>query len=142
MFSCQNISYTGSATGTTPGYFPILWGEPTTFTFTNNVPYTGAGALTWTLAQFSNWQMLKTDLTTVTLPTETINMKLPSSCGSCTRTLTSSGATNTQASDSLTAWTAGAILGGTAPSGPVFSANTPSDSPQATLTLRTDQHLP
>lgn len=142
MFSCQNVTYTGGASGTTTGYFPILWGDPTTFTFTNNVPYTGAGSLTWTLAQFSNWQMLKTDLTTTTLPTETINTKLPSSCGSCTRTLTSSGATNTQASDSLTAWTAGAILGGASPSGPVFSANTPSDSPQITVTLRTNQNLP
>lgn len=143
MFSCQNFAYTGSASGgVSVGYFPILWGEPSTWTFTNNVPYTGAGSLTWTLSQFSNWQMLTTGLTTTNLPTETVNVKLPSSCGSCTRTLTSSGATNTQTSDSLTAWTAGALLGGSATSGPIFSANTPSDSPQVTVTLRTNQNLP
>ena len=142
IFTCQNLTYTGGAAGTTPGYFPILWGEPTTFTFTNNVPYTNTGSLTWTLAQFSNWQMLTTGLTTVNLPTETINTKLPSSAGGGTRTLTSSGATGTQASDSLSAWTAGAILGGNSLSGPIFSANTPSDSPQVTVTLRTNQNLP
>jgi len=148
MFSCQNMTYTGGASGTTPGYLPTLWGEMVTFTFANNVPYTGAGSLTWHMAQFDNWPVLKTDLTQVFYGQSpngqnTVNTKLPSSCGTCTRTLTPPATvTNGQTSDVITATPTGALFGGTANAGPTFSANTPSDSPQVTVTLRTNQNLP
>lgn len=148
MFSCQNFTYTGSANGgSVTQYGPQLWGELDTFTYTNNVPFTNSGALTWTISRFGNWTILKTDLTTVSYGTSPngqtiINTKLPASCGSCTRTLTTSGATNTQTGDTLTGPPANAWFGGTASSGPIFSADTPSDSPQVTITLRTNQNLP
>jgi len=141
MFSCQNFTYTGSATGgSTPGYSPTIWGVLDTFTFTNNVPFTGGGALGWTVTRFANWQVLKTDLTTTTFgATNMINTKLPTPVGG-TRTLTPSGATGTQSLDSLTAPPTDAWFGGNGQ--PIFTANTPSDSPQVTMTLRTDQQLP
>lgn len=143
MYSCQNFTYTGGAAGTTAStYAPVIWGEMSAFTYTNNVPYTNTGALTWSSAQFANWQLLKTDLTTTSFAIQSINAKLPSPCGSCTRTLTPSGATNTQAGDSFTAATAGALFGGSGGGGALFSANTPSDSPQVTIQLLTNQHLP
>lgn len=148
MFSCQNFTYTGSATGgSATQYKPLLWGELGTFTYTNNVPFTGGGALTWTISQFGNWPVLKTDLTTVSYGTSPngqtiINTKLPSSCGSCTRTLTTSGSSNTQVGDTLTVPPTNAWFGGVAQSGPIFSADTPSDSPQVTVTMRTNQQLP
>jgi hypothetical protein len=146
MFSCQNVTYTGGASGTTAGFTPTLWGELDTFTFTNNVPYTNTGALTWDITQFDNWPILKTDLTQVLYGASpngqaVVNTKLPSSCGSCTRTLMTSGATNTQTGDTITVPPSGALFGGSG-SGPAFSTNTPSDSPQVTVTLRTNQHLP
>jgi hypothetical protein len=149
MYSCQmGFTYTGSATGTTVStVLPILWGELDTFTFTNNVPYTGGGNLYWTLSQFGQIRVLNTDNTQSTFGTAIgvgagmINMKLPSSCGSCTRTLTPSGATNTQVGDSLTPPSSGAVFGGFN-AAPVFSANTPSDSPQVTVNLRTNQQFP
>lgn len=148
MYSCQNYTYTGGAAGATSGFSPILWGVLDTFTVANNVPYTGAGGLGWNLSRFNNWAVLKTDLTQVNYGSSapngqfSINTKLPSSCGSCTRTLTTSGATNTQVGDTLSAPPSGAYFGGSANSGPAFSANTPSDSPQVTVTLRTNQNLP
>lgn len=149
--SCQNVTYTGDATGNTPKYYqPFLWGALDTFTFTNNVPYTNAGALTFTLSRFGNWPILKTDLSQVSYGTSpngevTINMKAPSVCSppsACTRTLTTSGATGTQSGDTLTVTPSGALFGGVALSGPIFSAATPSDSPQMTIQLRTNQQLP
>jgi hypothetical protein len=141
LYSCANMIYTGGASGTTPASFtPTVWGELDTFTFTNNVPYTGAGSLSWQMAQFTTIPYLKTD-NTQTLTNFSINVKLPSSCGSCTRTLTPSGLTNGQSGDSLTAPPSGAVFGGGFGFS-VFSANTPSDSPQVTVTLRTNQNLP
>lgn len=146
IWSCQNFTYTGGASGgSTAGFLPILWGELDTFTFANNVPYTGAGALNWSVSRFGNWQVLKSDLTTTTFGRATssggmIDTKTPSSCGSCTRTLTPSGATNTQPGDSLVAPPTGALFGGNGE--PIFSANTPSDSPQVTMSLKTNQNLP
>lgn len=142
MYSCANVPYTDSSTGgATQGFGPQLWGVLDTFTFTNNVPYTGSGALGWTMTRFANTQLLKTDNTTESFgATNMINMKLPSSAGGGTRTLTPSGATGTQSLDSLTAPSSGAWFGGN--SGPIFTANTPSDSPQITATYRLDQQLP
>lgn len=139
MYSCQTYVYTGGATGTIPStMLPLVWGEMDTWTFTNNVPYTGAGTLTWSMASIAQGYL--TTSNTQGSVTEIINMKLPSSCGSCTRTLTPSGATNTQVGDNLNAAPAGAVFGGTGT--PVFSANTPSDSPQITIVLKTNQNLP
>lgn len=142
MFSCANFTYTGSATGgSTVGYGPSIWGVLDTFTFTNNVPFTGGGALGWTMVRFANMPVLRTDLVQVSYgATNMINTKLPSSAGGGTRTLTPSGATGTQALDNIPtpptdAWFGGAIS-------PIFTANTPSDSPEVTITLRTDQQLP
>lgn len=146
MQSCGNFIYNGSATsGSAIQFAPTMWGELDTFTFTNNVPYTGGGALGFTMSQFANWQVLKTDLTTTTFGVSPssggqINVKLPSSAGGGTRTLTPSGATGTEALDSLTAPPAGALFG--SGGSPIFSADTPSDSPQVTVTLRTNQNLP
>ena len=141
MFSCANYSSTGGASGTTPQGGPTLWGELDTFTFTNNVPYTGAGTLNWNAAQFTTIPYLKTD-NTQTLVNFGINMKLPSSCGSCTRTYTASGVANSQVGDSFpTVPPSGAVFGASFALS-VFSANTPSDSPQVTITLRTNQNLP
>lgn len=147
MFTYQNVTYTNGASTTSPAYFPVIWGELDTFTFTNNVPYTGAGTLTWKLSQFDNWRVLKTDLSQVFYGTapdgqNILNTKLPSSCGSCTRTLTASGATNTQVGDTITVPPSGAWFGGTSLSRPFFSTTTPSDSPEVTVTLRTNQNLP
>ena len=148
MFSCRSFTYTGSATGgTNTQYGPTIWGELDTFTYTNNVPFTNAGTLTWTISRFGNWSILKTDLTTVSYGTSPngqtiINTKLPSSAGGGTRTLTTSGAAGTQTGDTLTTPPANAWFGGSASSGPIFSADTPSDSPQVTMTLRTNQQLP
>lgn len=151
MYSCQNFTYTGGAAGTTAGYRPTIWGVLDTFTITNNVPYTNTGSLTWQISQFNNWPILKTDLTQVKFGNPTtdlangqvlINTKLPSSGGGGARTLTSSGASGTQAGDTVTRPPADAWFGGSSLSGPVFSANTPSDSPQVTMTLRTNQQLP
>lgn len=144
MWSCQNWTYIGGATGgSTEGFKPQIWGVLDTFTFTNNVPYTNTGALGWTVTRFANWQVLKTDLTTTTFgATNMINTKLPSSAGGGTRTLTPSGATGTQSLDSLTAPPTDAWFGGGPGNGPIFTANTPSDSPQVTMTLRTNQQLP
>jgi hypothetical protein len=146
IYTCQNFIFTGNASGSTFTYYsPRLWGELDTFTFTNNVPYTNTGALGFTLSRFANWQVLKTDLTTASFGVTAssggqINTTLPSSGGGGTRTLTPSGATGTQSLDSLTATAAGALFGGSGQ--PNFSANTPSDSPQVTVTLRTNQQLP
>lgn len=144
MWSCQNWTYTGGASGgSTEGFKPQIWGVLDTFTFTNNVPYTNTGALGWTITRFANWQVLKTDLTTTTFgATNMINTKLPSSAGGGTRTLTPSGATGTQSLDSLTAPPTDAWFGGGPGNGPIFTSNTPSDSPQVTVTLRTNQNLP
>ena len=147
MYSCQNFTYTGGASGTTSGFATTLLGELDTFTFTNNVPYTNTGTLTWQISAFNNWTVLKTDLTKVSYGVSPngqaiLNTKLPSSCGSCTRTLTTSGASNTQVGDTITVPPTNAWFGTSANSGPVFSANTPSDSPQVTITLRTNQQLP
>lgn len=143
LYTCQNFTNTGGASGATPVNSPTLWGEMTSFTVTNNVPYTGGGALTWNLSRFNNWQVLNpATLALVSFPQLTINTKLPSSCGSCTRTFATSGAiTNSQVGDVFSAPASGALFGG-GHLGPNFSANTPSDSPQVTVTLRTNQHLP
>lgn len=142
--SCQNFTNTGGATGVTPvGPSMSLWGVMDTFTVTNNVPYTGGGALTWNLSRFNNWQVL--DPATLTLgnfPQLTINTKLPSSCGSCTRSFANTGViTNSQSGDVFSAPVSGAIFG-VSQNQQNFSANTPSDSPQVTVTLRTNQNLP
>lgn len=151
MFSCQNFTYIGGAAGTTAGYKPILWGELSSFTFANNVPYTNTGALTWQQSQFGNWSVLKTDLTLVSYGTSPngqtiLNTKLPATCSpasACVRSLINPGpATNTQTGDTITMPPTGALFGGASASGPVFSANTPSDSPQVTIQLLTNQHLP
>lgn len=149
LYSCQNITYTGSATGgSVEGFGPTLWGVMDTFTFTNNVPYTGGGALTWTISWASNWPLLKTDLTVVNYGASpngqaVVNTKLPSSCGSCTRTLIPPATvTNGQASDIITETPTDAWFGGRPNNGPLFSANTPSDNPEVTVTLRTNQNLP
>lgn len=150
IYSCANVTYTGGSSGTSPGYSPPLWGVLDTFTVTNNVPYTNTGSLTWQLSQFNQWRVLKTDNTQVTFGSPTtdlangqllINTKLPSSGGGGTRTLTSSGASGTQTGDVVTRPPADAWFGGTS-NGPTFSASTPSDSPQVTVTLRTNQQLP
>ena len=149
MYSCQNFTYTGGASGTTPGFTPALWGVLNTFTFTNNAPYTNTGALTWQISQFNNWPMLKTDLTIVTYGASPngqaiVNTRLPSSCSplsACTRKLTASRTTNTQTGDTITVPPSGALFGGPASSGPIFSANTPSESPQVTIGLMTTQNV-
>jgi hypothetical protein len=148
MYSCVNFVSTGGASGassTTPSP-GVFWGVIDTFTFTNNVPYTGAGTLTWTPTRFANTtQVLLTDNTVGTFSLTQaaggiLNTKLPSSCGSCTRTLTASGATNTQVGDNISPPPTDAWFG--VGFEPVFSANTPSDTPQVTVTLRTNQQLP
>jgi hypothetical protein len=143
IYSCMNFTYTGGAAGSsTEGFVSPMWGVIDTFTFTNNVPYTGGGSLGWTMTRFGNWQTLRSALTTATWGnTNMVNTKLPSSCGSCTRTLTSAGATGTQAGDTIPTPNSDGWFGGTT-NGPVFTANTPSDSPQVTVTLRTNQQLP
>jgi hypothetical protein len=149
MYSCQNFTYTGGASGTSPGFRPTLWGALNTLTFTNSVPYANTGALTWQISQFNNWPVLKTDLTTVNYGASPngqaiVNTKLPSSCSplsACTRTLTASGATNTQTGDAITVPPSGALFGGPAFNGPIFSADTPSDSPQVTISLTTTQKV-
>jgi hypothetical protein len=150
MYSCQNFTYTGGASGgITAGFRPTLWGALNSFSFTNNVPYTNTGALTWQISQFNNWPVLKTDLTTVTYGASPhgqaiVDTKLPSSCSplsACTRTLTASGATNSQAGDTISVPPSGALFGGPAFSGPIFSANTPLDSPQVTISLTTTQNV-
>jgi hypothetical protein len=146
IYSCANFTHTGGASGTSVVTSPLIWGELDTFTFTNNVPYTGGGALGWTISQFGQMPYLLTDNTQglfgVSIPGSMINIKLPSSCGSCTRTLDQANpsGSNTQSGDSLTAPPAGAVFGRTG--NMVFTANTPSDSPQVTVTLRTNQNLP
>lgn len=145
IFSCQNFTYTGGATGTSPGPSITLWGVLDTFTVTNNVPYTNTGALSWQPNQFNQWRVLKTDNTQVTFGTApngtfSINTKLPSSGGGGTRTLTASGATGTQTLDALTPPPTDAWFG--VSTGPIFTANTPSDSPQVTIQFRTNQQLP
>lgn len=146
FYSCANFAYTGNATGSSFNYFgPTIWGVLSTFTFTNTVPYTNTGALGWTASRDGNFQVLKTDNTTTTWGVATgsggmVNMKLPSSAGGGTRTLTQSGATGTQSLDNLTAPPTDAWFGGGIQ--PNFTANTPSDSPVMTMTLRTNQNLP
>jgi hypothetical protein len=149
MYSCQNFTYTGGASGTTPGFTPTLWGAFNTLTFTNNAPYTNTGVLTWQISRFDNWPVLKTDLTTVNYGASPngqaiVNTKVPSACSplsACTRTLTASGTRNTQTGDTITVPPSGALFGGPAFSGPIFSANTPSDSPQVTISLTTTQNV-
>lgn len=142
MFSCANFTYTGSATGgSTVGYGPTIWGVLDTFTFTNNVPYTGAGALGWTITRFANIPILRTDLVQVSYgATNMINTKLPTPVGG-TRTLTPPGpASGTQSLDNIPTPPTDAWFGGS--TAPIYTANTPSDSPQVTMTLRTNQQLP
>lgn len=143
IYSCFNFTYTGGAAGSsTEGFTQPLWGVIDTFTFTNNVPYTNTGSLGWTMTRFGNWQTLRANLTTQTWGnTNMINTKLPSSGGGGTRTLTSAGATGTQTGDSIPTPASDGWFGG-ATNGPVFTTNTPSDSPQVTVTLRTNQQLP
>lgn len=145
MFSCQNYTFTGGATGTSPKAGLILWGVLDTFTVTNNVPYTNTGSLLWQLNQFNQWRVLKTDNTQVTYGTApngefTVNTKLPSTGGGGTRVLTTSGATGTQSLDAISPPPTDAWFGGTTQ--PIFTANTPSDSPQVTIQLRSNQQLP
>lgn len=149
MHSCQNFVHTNNTTGGALSPFrPFLLGELDTFTFTNNVSYTGGGTLNWQISQFNNWPILKTDLTQVSYGNPTtdlangqslINVKLPTSCGSCTRTLTKSGASNTQTGDTVTRPPAGALFGGSSLSFPVFSTGV--NGAKMTVTMKTDQHL-
>lgn len=141
LYSCANFTYTGSATGgSVVGFGPTIWGVLDTFTFTNNVPYTGAGALGWTMTRFANIPLLRTDLVQVSYgATNMINTKLPTPVGG-TRTLTTAGATGTESLDNIPTPPADAWFG--ANTAPIFTANTPSDSPQVTMTLRTNQQLP
>lgn len=142
--SCQNFTNTGGATGTTPKPPSLtLWGVMDTFTVENNVPYTGGGSLTWTLSRFNNWKILDpATLALVDFPQLTINTKLPSSCGACTRSFANTGViTNSQSGDVFSAPVSGGIFG-VSHNQSNFSANTPSDSPQVTVTLRTNQNLP
>ncbi|WP_426527971.1 hypothetical protein [Bradyrhizobium sp. McL0615] len=149
MYSCANLTYTGGASGTTSGYAAIMLGYLDAFTFTNNVPYTNTGSLTWSLAT-NGWQTMKSDFSLISFGGPTtpdgnaiINTKLSSSGGGGTRRIPSGGpATGTQAGDTVSAPTATNWFGGSAFAGPNFSANTPSDSPQVTMTLRTNQNLP
>lgn len=145
FFSCQNYTFTGGAAGASPTLSLQVWGVLDTFTVTNNVPYTNVGALSWRFNQFNQWKILKTDLTQVDFGTSPngqfdINTKSPSGAGGGTRTLTTSGATGTQSLDNVSAPPTDAWFGKTTQ--PIFTNNTPSDSPQVTMTLRTNQQLP
>lgn len=142
LYSCQNFTYTGGASGTSSGYSSTLWGVIDTFTFTNNVPYTNTGALGWTPTPSGFWQTLNASNVTATWGNANmINTKVPAGAGGGTRTLTSAGATGTQAGDTIPTPASDGWFGGGV-NGPAFTANTPSDSPQVTMTLRTNQQLP
>lgn len=148
MYSCQNYTYTGGALGATSGPIDFMLGYLDTFTFTNNVPYTNTGALTWTPTS-NSWPTMKADFSLVNFGGSSspdgqaiINTKLPSSGGGGTRTLTTSGSTGAQTGDTLTPPTATNWFGRKPFAGPAFSANTPSDSPQVSMSLRTNQSLP
>lgn len=142
MYSCANYTRTGGAAGTTAVDGPIMWGELTSFSFTNSVPYTNTGSLTWSTPQFASTFGYLSTSNVQTNINFTINNKLPSSGGGGTRVWTSSGVTGNQASDSFpSAPPAGAVFGNKIGLS-AFSANTPSDSPQVTVTLRTNQQLP
>lgn len=141
MFSCANYTRTGGSSGTTTTVGPTMWGELTSFTFTNNVPYTNTGSLSWTSPQFATMRYLDTSNVQTGI-NFVINTKLPSSAGGGTRTFTSSGVTGNQVGDVFpSAPPAGAVFG-TSIGLSLFSANTPSDSPEVTVTLRTNQNLP
>lgn len=145
MYSCQNYTYTGGASGTTSGPIDFMLGYLDTFTFTNNVPYTNAGTLTWRVSN-GNWPTMKADFSVVNFSggdgQAIINTKLPAGAGGGTRVLTTSGSTGDQVGDTLTPPTATNWWGRKPNAGPAFSANTPSDSPEMTMGLRTNQNLP
>jgi len=147
IYSCHIATYTGGASGTTAADTFPMWGILESLQMANVTPYGGAGSLSGNLSRFANWNVLTTGGSLVSFGTApngeaAINIKLPASCAviaDCTRELTPSGATNTQVGDALSAPPSGAWFGGFSNSGPNFSANTPSDSPQFSIRMLTDQ---
>lgn len=142
LMSCYAATATGGATGTTTQLSFAMWGTLVSAEFTVPTPYTGGGALTWKLSQFDNWPALTSAYATTQWGTSmgggpTINAKLTG-----TRTITATGTSGAQSGDVLNAPGAGVLFGRATNNGSVFSANTPSDSPQVTVKMVTDQALP
>lgn len=141
MFSCQVHTYTGSATGATPASRFQIVGSLTSFTMTPHPLYTNTGAITWNLTQFNNWPFIKSSDGTsfnydATGSGPKINMKVGDST---TRTVTATTVTNNQTGDVLNAPGFPVWIQGAGPTGPNFSANTPSDSPALLLKMSTNQ---
>lgn len=142
LWSCQSNTYTGGATGASPrGPRPVIWGNLQSIQFTTPVIYGGAGSLSANLTQFANWSMRRTSDNTVIFfgqaysgGSPSINMKING-----TRTLTQSSVTGAQSLDNLVAPGTQLWIGLQPPTGMNFSANTPSDSPQVTVKITTDQ---
>ena len=140
LFSCLARTFTGSATGTTVKPRSIMWGYLSSLTMNVTTPYGGAGNLSLSLSQFNNWSGF--DIPTGASQTfgstfgggPSVNMKIGGS-----RTVTTSGVTGAQSLDSLFSPGSNFWFRGQQSSGPVFSANTPSDSPVATVTITTNQ---
>lgn len=150
LWTCMEATYTGGAAGTTSGNQFYVFGTLSSLEMTNTTPYLGAGALTGNLSRFNNWSVFDPATSTLksfgTSPngTAAINIKLPTDCAviaDCKRTLTPAGASNTQVGDTLTPPPTDAWFGNNN-SGPNFSANTPSDSPQMTIKIITDPGFP
>lgn len=142
LWSCQSNTFTGGAGGTTPSSNrPLIFGAMQSIEFSTPVIYGGAGSLSANLTQFHNWSMRRTsDNTTISFGqaysagSPSINMKING-----TRTLTETTVTGNQAGDNLVAPATELWIGLQAPTGVNFSANTPSDSPQVTVKILTDQ---
>lgn len=139
LFSCQVITYTGGAAGTTTVPSPLVWGNLTSITFTTPVLYAGAGALSFNLNQFSNWPMRKTsDNTTVSFGTAfgggpNIDMKTNG-----TRVLSQSSVTGAVGTDVLHAAGTQLWVGGQG-NNANFSANTAGTPPQVIVNMQTNQ---
>jgi len=101
---------------------------------TPNPVYAGAGALSWSLSLFNNWNMIKqSDGTAFMFPQTNVDEKTAG-----TRTVTQSTVTGSGGADILTAPNVALWVGKAASSGPVFSANT-AGSPGMTMQMLTDQ---
>lgn len=141
LFSYSSLSYTG-AQGISGGVGPaVLWGNISSFTYNETSAYSGGGALSLAISQFSNIPIIKSDFSETTYrPAINVKIAAPAS-----RVVTLSGVTGAQSGDvglSVPDPSMSWVVGPT--SSPTFSADVSSSCPGAncptvTITTITDQ---
>lgn len=135
MLSCQTVTYTGGASGSTPQATFALIGKFSSLTATPTTVYTGAGNLSWFLSQFDNWPMIK-----VSNGIEknfggaygggpTVNMKQSGTRVLTQTAVTCNGSPGACSGDGLIPPAEELFIDGTSNVGPGFTADTPAATP-------------